>query len=153
MIDAPRTRRRDFAEDVPPGGSGSTVPIDFQRLERLRRLSRLMDSRWRIPFTRIPIGLDGIASIVPVAGDTVTAVVSAYIILEAARFDLPKSLLARMALNVALDWAAGSVPVVGTIFDVAFKANRMNVNLLHEHLEQRLAAAGTKSGTTAGARR
>ncbi len=144
MIDAIRTRRRDLAEDLPPGGSGSTVPIDFQRLERLRRLSRLMDSRWRIPFTRIPIGLDGIASIVPVAGDTATAVVSAYIIMEAARFDLPKSLLARMAFNVALDWAAGSIPVVGTVFDIAFKANRMNLNLLHEHLEQRLAAAAAK---------
>ena len=144
MIDAIRTRRRDLAEDLPSGGSGSTVPIDFQRLERLRRLSRLMDSRWRIPFTRIPIGLDGIASIVPVAGDTATAVVSAYIIMEAARFDLPKSLLARMAFNVALDWAAGSIPVVGTVFDIAFKANRMNLNLLHEHLEQRLAAAAAK---------
>ena len=144
MIDAIRTRRRNLAEDLPPGGSGSTVPIDFQRLERLRRLSRLMDSRWRIPFTRIPIGLDGIASIVPVAGDTATAVVSAYIIMEAARFDLPKALLARMAFNVALDWAAGSVPVVGTVFDIAFKANRANLNLLHEHLEQRLAAAAAK---------
>ncbi|PWC93696.1 hypothetical protein TSO5_14500 [Azospirillum sp. TSO5] len=118
--------------------------MDFQRLERLRRLSRLMDSRWHIPFTRIPVGLDGIASLVPVAGDTATALVSAYIIMEAARFDLPKTLVARMVFNVLLDWAGGSVPVLGTVFDIAFKANRMNLNLLHEHLEQRLAAAAAK---------
>lgn len=144
MIDAIRTRRRTVAEDPPPEGAGSSVHIDFQRLERLRRLSRLMDSRWRIPFTRIPVGLDGIASLVPVAGDTATALVSAYIIMEAARFDLPKTLVARMVFNVLLDWAGGSVPVLGTVFDIAFKANRMNLNLLHEHLEQRLAAAAAK---------
>lgn len=144
MIDAIRTRRRSVTEPPPPGEAQGSVPIDFQRLERLRRLSRLMDSRWRIPFTRIPVGLDGIASLVPVAGDTATAVVSAYIILEAARFDLPKTLLARMAFNVAVDWALGSVPVIGTVFDVAFKANRMNLDLLHEHLEQRLAGAAAR---------
>ncbi|SMF84166.1 protein of unknown function [Azospirillum oryzae] len=144
MIDAIRTRRRTVAEDPAPGGAGSSVSIDFQRLERLRRLSRLMDSRWRIPFTRIPVGLDGIASLVPVAGDTATALVSAYIIMEAARFDLPKTLVARMVFNVLLDWAGGSVPVLGTVFDIAFKANRANLNLLHEHLEQRLAAAAAK---------
>ncbi|CAO3350959.1 DUF4112 domain-containing protein [Azospirillum sp. A26] len=144
MIDAIRTRRHAVAEAPPPGATGGSVPIDFQRLERLRRLTRLMDTRWRIPFTRIPIGLDGIASVVPVAGDTVTAFVSAYIIMEAARFDLPKTLVARMVFNVLLDWAGGSVPVLGTVFDIAFKANRMNLNLLHEHLEQRLAAAAAK---------
>ncbi|WP_083897040.1 DUF4112 domain-containing protein [Azospirillum sp. B506] len=144
MIDAIRTRRRSVAEGPSPGGGGSTVPIDFQRLERLRRLARLMDTRWRIPFTRIPVGLDGIASLVPVAGDTATAIVSAYIIMEAARFDLPKVLVARMVFNVLLDWAGGSVPVLGTVFDIAFKANRMNLNLLHEHLEKRLAAAARR---------
>ncbi|KAA0597791.1 hypothetical protein J2848_001727 [Azospirillum lipoferum] len=144
MIDAIRTRRHTVADETPPGGTGGSVPIDFQRLERLRRLARLMDTRWRIPFTRIPVGLDGIASLVPVAGDTVTAIVSAYIIMEAARFDLPKTLVARMVFNVLLDWAGGSVPVLGTVFDIAFKANRMNLNLLHEHLEQRLAAVAAK---------
>lgn len=139
MIDAIRTRRRTATAGPTPEGTSEGQPLDFRRLERLRRLSRLMDTRWRIPGTRIPVGLDGIASLVPVAGDTLTAVVSAYIILEAARFDLPKPLLARMAFNVALDWAVGSIPVLGTVFDIAFKANRMNVDLLHEHLEERLA--------------
>lgn len=138
MMDATRTGRRISATEPLPVGTGTPPFIDFQRLERLRRLSRLMDTRWRIPGTRIPVGWDGIASLVPVAGDTLTAVVSAYIILEAARFDLPKALLARMMLNVFVDWLFGSVPVLGTVFDIAFKANRMNVDLLHEHLEERL---------------
>ncbi|AWJ84429.1 hypothetical protein TSH58p_13360 [Azospirillum sp. TSH58] len=117
------------------------ISIDLERLERLRRLTRLMDTRWRIPGTRIPFGLDGIAALVPVAGSTATSVVAAYIIMEAARFDLPKSLIARMVTNMAVDWAGGSVPVVGALFDIGFKANRRNLNLLLEHLENRLAAA------------
>ncbi|AWK87629.1 DUF4112 domain-containing protein [Azospirillum thermophilum] len=133
------TRRAPVTGQPAPSAEPPEAGIDLQRLERLRRLARLMDSRWHIPGTRIPIGLDGIASIVPVAGDTVTAAVSAYILLEAARFGLPASLLARMGFNVAVDWAVGSIPVLGTIFDIGFKANRMNLNLLHEHLEQRLA--------------
>ncbi|MBK3778497.1 DUF4112 domain-containing protein [Azospirillum brasilense] len=116
------------------------IPIDLERLERLRRLTRLMDTRWRVPGTRIPVGLDGIAALVPVAGSTATTVVAAYIVMEAARFDLPKSLIARMIANMAVDWAGGSVPVVGALFDIGFKANRRNLNLLLEHLENRLAS-------------
>ncbi|WP_246338145.1 DUF4112 domain-containing protein [Azospirillum oleiclasticum] len=127
---------------MPGPDTGADHGIDLERLERLRRLTRLMDSRWRIPGTRIPIGLDGIASIAPVVGDSATALVSAYIVWEAARFGLPKSLVARMIGNVGLDWAVGSIPVLGTIFDIAFKANRRNLDLLHEHLEDRLARAG-----------
>lgn len=136
-------RTRPAPASTLPGGATATpvIDIDLNRLERLRRLTRLMDTRWRIPGTRIPIGLDGIASVVPVIGDTATAVVSAYIIMEATRFDLPKSLIARMIGNLVVDWAGGSVPVLGTIFDIGFKANRRNLDLLHEHLENRLGAA------------
>jgi hypothetical protein len=124
-------RRATPAPDLPD--------LDVERLERLRRLSWWLDSRWTIPGTRIGFGLDGIASLVPVAGDTATAVVSAWIVAEAARYGVPKSLLVRMAANVGIDWLVGSIPVLGTIFDVAFKANRRNINLLHRHLEERLA--------------
>ncbi|HYD69854.1 DUF4112 domain-containing protein [Azospirillum sp.] len=129
MYDAPY-RRATPAPDL---------DLDLERLERLRRLSWWLDSRWTIPGTRIGVGLDGIASLVPVAGDTATAIVSAYIVAEAARYGVPKSLLVRMGANVALDWAVGSIPVLGTIFDIAFKANRRNINLLHRHLEERMA--------------
>lgn len=141
------TERPRFATqplDRPATGpdDGFAHSIDLKRLERLRRLTRWMDTRWRIPGTRIPVGLDGIASLAPVVGDTATAAVSAYIVWEAARFGLPRSLVARMVANVGVDWLVGSVPVLGTIFDIAFKANRRNLDLLHEHLEERLARGG-----------
>ncbi len=139
-MNATSTRPAPASRHSRASAASPAIDIDLKRLERLRYLTRLMDTRWRVPGTRIPIGLDGLASLLPVVGDTATAAVSVYIVLEAARFGLPKSLIARMAGNVFLDWAGGSVPVIGTIFDIAFKANRRNLDLLHEHLEERLAA-------------
>jgi hypothetical protein len=102
----------------------------------LERLADLLDSRWRIPGLGIPIGIDGIASIFPVVGDSATGIVSAYLVYQASRLGVPRSVLLRMAGNAGLDWAVGSIPVIGTIFDIGFKANTRNVNLLRRHLER-----------------
>lgn len=112
-------------------------PPDPHRIRRLRRLADWLDSRWTIPGTGIRIGLDGIASIVPVVGDSVTGVVSAWMVLEAARLGVPRATLARMAWNVGLDWTVGSIPVAGTLFDIGWKANNRNLALILRHLEQR----------------
>lgn len=134
-----RPARRPARPIPAPDPSGpSSAHIDLQRLEKLRRLAWWLDARWRLPLIKVPFGLDGVASLLPVVGDTATAVVSAYIVREAARYGLPKRLIARMVVNVLLDWALGSVPVIGTVFDIAFKANRANLALLHRHLEERL---------------
>lgn len=110
--------------------------LDPERIAHLRNLSHLLDSKWVIPGTGVRFGVDGVASIVPGVGDTLTALVSAYIIMQAREIGVPKSTLLRMAGNVGLDWAVGSIPVLGTIFDVAFKANNRNMALLNKHLDQ-----------------
>lgn len=138
-----RSRQTTFPTDqvAPEPVAQDGHLVDLKRLERLRRLTRLMDNRWTIPGTRIPIGIDGIAGFVPVVGDTATALVSAYLLSECARFRLPLPLLTRMAANIGVDWLVGSIPVVGSVFDIAFKANRRNLNLLHQHLEERMLKA------------
>lgn len=113
--------------DAPPGQGA--------RLARLEALAELLDSRWRIPGTGVRIGIDGIASILPVIGDSATGIVSAWLILEASRAGAPRHLLVRMAANAGLDWLVGSIPVLGTLFDIGFKANNRNVALLRRHLE------------------
>ena len=113
------------------------APHDYDaQLAHLERLADLLDSRWRIPGLGIPIGIDGIASIFPVVGDSATGVVSAYLVYQASRMGVPKSVLMRMAANTGVDWVVGSIPVLGTLFDIGFKANTRNVNLLRRHLER-----------------
>lgn len=105
-----------------------------QDLERLRRLARLWDSGFRIPGTRIEFGLDPIVGLVPGVGDAAGALVAAYVVLEAARRDVPAPTLLRMLANLAIDALLGTVPVIGDVFDVAWKANLKNVALIEQHL-------------------
>jgi hypothetical protein len=74
---------------------------------------------------------------VPVVGDLAGVLLSAYIVYEAARLGASRGVLARMALNVALEGLVGAVPIAGDLFDAAFKANQRNVRLLEAWLERR----------------
>jgi uncharacterized protein DUF4112 len=105
-----------------------------QRVKRLQRLAELWDSAFRIPGTSVRVGLDPIVGLVPGIGDAAGALVSAYIVLEAARFDVPGTTLLHMLANVAIDALLGTVPVIGDIFDVTWRANLRNVALIERHL-------------------
>lgn len=115
------------------------------QLERLRTVSRLLDSAFAIPGTRYRFGLDGLIGLVPGLGDAVGAVFSGYIILHASRLGAPRSVVTRMIANVALDTIVGWIPILGDLFDVAWKANLRNMALLEGHLRQPAAArAGSR---------
>lgn len=110
---------------------------DKATLERVRRVSNLLDEAITVPGTNYRIGLDPLVGILPVAGDSVTTVISLYIIGEAARAGVSRSTLATMLGLVAVDAVVGSIPVLGTIFDAVWKANKWNVGLLERELDAR----------------
>ncbi len=116
------------------------------RLERLRRVGWMLDNSIRIPGTRIRFGIDAIIGLVPGLGDLAAGALSLYIIAESARLGVPRSLLARMGWNVAVDTLVGEVPILGDLFDVAWKANMRNLALLEEHLQQPIASARSSRG-------
>ncbi|MEO4000194.1 DUF4112 domain-containing protein [Mesorhizobium sp. CAU 1732] len=120
---------------APDGADGD--PAKIKALAELDQLARLLDSNWTIPGTSIRFGVDAVAGLVPVVGDSAMALVSAYIILRARSHGASGALIARMAGNVAIDTVIGSIPLLGSIFDVYFKSNKRNVLLLRRHLEQR----------------
>jgi Domain of unknown function (DUF4112) len=102
--------------------------------ERLRRLAWLLDDVIRVPGTRIRFGLDPLIGLIPGLGDVLGAIVSSYIVVEAARQGIPRSTLLRMAWNVLLEAAIGVIPLVGDLFDAGWKANQRNVALLERYL-------------------
>ncbi|HEY9737078.1 MAG TPA: DUF4112 domain-containing protein [Trichocoleus sp.] len=116
----------------PPAPAASAVPA---RIARLRSLSHWLDSAIAIPGTRFRFGLDPIIGLLPGGGDTAGLLFSAYIVLEAARLGASKSMLSNMAFNILLETVAGTVPVVGDIFDATWKSNVRNMRLLEEHLQ------------------
>lgn len=129
------------AAAITADAAAALAPADPAALRRLERLARLLDGAFRVPGTRWRFGLDGLAGLVPGVGDSLTALVGLYMLLEARRAGAPGGLLARMLGNVAVDWAAGSVPVLGDLFDFAFKANKKNLELVEKHLAGRVPPA------------
>lgn len=97
---------------------------------RARSIARLLDTAFRVPGTNIRFGLDGILGLIPGVGDVAGAALSGWVILTAARAGAPNTLLARMLANVGLDALVGAVPLLGDLFDVAFRANVRNAALL-----------------------
>ena len=98
----------------------------------LERLSWLMDDLIRVPGLGWRFGLDAIIGLIPGFGDTATSLVSFYILVAAVRYRVPKITLLRMAVNIALDYVLGSLPLVGDLFDAWWKSNHKNVDLLKE---------------------
>lgn len=103
---------------------------------RVRDLARVLDTVFTIPGTRIRVGLDAILGLIPGGGDVAGAALSGYIVLVAARLGAPPAVLWRMVANIAIDTAIGTVPVLGDLFDVAWKANSKNAELLDRFSEQ-----------------
>ena len=110
------------------------------KLSQLRRISRLLDNAVSIPGTKISFGLDPIIGLLPGGGDTITGGIAGYIVVEAARMGVPREILWKMVGNIVIDSLAGTVPVVGDLFDVGWKANLKNIELLEKHLD--LAESG-----------
>jgi hypothetical protein len=102
-------------------------------LKNLDALAKLMDAQFRIPGTNIRFGLDGIMGLIPGVGDFSSFLISAYLVSMAVNKGASGFVLARMLFNISLDALVGAVPILGDIFDIAFKANQRNVKLLQEH--------------------
>jgi hypothetical protein len=125
------------------------IPADTQRTRRdeplsaielaqirttVEHLSYWMDSRFQVPVLGWRFGFDAIIGLIPGLGDAATTIVSLYLLTLASQCGVPKITLTRMGLNVAIDFILGSLPLVGDVFDVWWKANQMNAVLLRERL-------------------
>lgn len=124
------------------------VPAPFDVDERLRwveRIARLMDSQFRLPGTRFRFGLDPLLGLVPIVGDLSTTAVSVALLLTMLRYGASGAVVVRMALNILVDTVVGAVPVLGNVFDFAYKSNERNVALLRRHY-----AGGTHAGSGKG---
>lgn len=119
-----------------PRGSKMVHAETLKKLNRLRLIAKFMDSGWGIPFTKVRFGADAVAGLVPGFGDAGAALISLYIVMEARKLGAPNHLLVKMLANVAIDTGLGTIPVVGDIFDVFFKSNIKNIDLLHDFIHK-----------------
>ncbi|MBC2604765.1 DUF4112 domain-containing protein [Pelagicoccus albus] len=109
-------------------------------VNRLRKVSHFYDSAFRIPGTQIRVGWDSIFGLIPGVGDLVGVIPLAYNLRVARRFGLGKRVYTRLIFNQLVDFILGSIPLVGDIFDWAFRANVKNADLLISKIEKQAAA-------------
>jgi hypothetical protein len=105
-------------------------------LNRIRKLTRLMDTAFRIPGIGLRVGWDPIIGLIPGVGDLVSTALSAYIIYLAARFRLPAKALSWMIFNITLEGVVGTIPFAGDLFDAWYKSNLRNLAILEQHLQR-----------------
>lgn len=104
-------------------------------LDRAKGFARVLDSVFRVPGTQWRFGLDPLLGLLPGIGDVVGGSFSVYLLWIAARARAPAAVLVRMAINIGADALFGAIPLLGDLFDAAWKANRRNMRILEDYLE------------------
>lgn len=110
-------------------------------LARIDGTARLLDSQFRIPFTRIRFGIDPLIGLLPGIGDAAGLLLSLYLMVEAVKVGAGPKQVIRMAGNVLIEFVVGLIPLVGDAFDVMWKANDRNAAMLREHIGRKLNPA------------
>ena len=106
------------------------------KLKWLDTVSSFLDNKFRIPGTETRFGLDFIVGLIPGAGDMISFGVSSVLVLTMARYGASGRVIIQMLWNIFIDTVVGAIPILGDIFDLYYKANRRNFNLLREHYEE-----------------
>jgi hypothetical protein len=117
-----------------PGRIGARAVHEIDRLWLARFLADLLDQRFTIPGTSIRIGLDPIISLIPGIGDLLANLTGSLILVIGAQLGVPKVVLARMGINIAINTALGAIPILGDIISIWFRSNVRNVELLQRYL-------------------
>jgi hypothetical protein len=116
-----------------PANEVLTGEVIDPRIADVEAVARWLDYAFVLP-GGFRFGFAGIIGLIPGIGDILDALVSLYIVYRAIELGIPRVSIARMVVNVGIEGAAGSVPFIGDLFDIAFKANRRNYQILRNHM-------------------
>ncbi len=111
--------------------------------QRIEMLEHVLERAFKIPILNLPIGLDAVMGLVPVAGDAIAGLMGLYLVWEAKNLGMPKRTLVRMIANVGIDTAVGAVPLAGDLFDFLFRSNSKNLRLVKRHLDRHHPGSAT----------
>lgn len=129
---------------------GRDVPNSRPLPPWVRRFAWVLDDAFEVPgMPGRRVGVDGLVAIVPVAGDVVGIALSMVIVATgiAAGVSIPTVL--RMLFYIGLEALIGLVPIGGTVFNMAFKANNRNVALIEADLADRRRTRRSSLGVLA----
>ena len=105
----------------------------YPEFEWIDRISSLLDNQFRIPFTQVRFGVDFLIGLIPTVGDWLSFGISSILVFAMMRRGIGVGMLLTMLWNITLDAVIGSIPILGDLFDLHYKANRRNVVLLRQY--------------------
>ncbi|WP_435098252.1 DUF4112 domain-containing protein [Halorubrum sp. N11] len=108
--------------------------VDRAAVKRMQIVAYVLDEGIRVPGIGYRIGIDPLLGILPGAGDVLSGGISLYIVAEAARLGVSYATLLKLIANISLDVVVGTIPVVGDVFDIFWKANKRNFKLVIDDL-------------------
>lgn len=111
----------------------ATTPKELRWVDRF---TGVLDTKFVIPGTNVRFGLDFLLGLIPGVGDTISLGFSGVLIATMAKHGASPRLVVRMLVNVLVDAVVGAVPFLGNVFDLFFKANSRNLNLMQEFYVQ-----------------
>jgi len=106
--------------------------INEETLIRLKLLSKRLDESIKIPGTNYKIGIDPLIGLIPGGGDILGGILSMYIMYIGIQMGAPRNTIKKMFKNILLELTIGWIPVIGDLFDMVWKSNRRNVELLEQ---------------------
>lgn len=126
----------------PSPAAGASAPHDPEHArrraaarQRVARLAQWLDGLIAIPGTRLRFGIDSLIGLIPGVGDVAGMLLGGMILVEGLRAGAPNHVVVRMLSNTLLDGLVGAVPLLGDLFDFAFRSNARNARLLLDHLD------------------
>lgn len=116
-------------EVLPPEEKGKRKALE----PLFKWIAFIMDEVIRVPGTQFRFGLDPLIGLIPGIGDTSSALVSGFALIQAVRLGVPKVLVMRMAMNILLNELIGVIPGLGDAFSFWFKSNARNYEIIKHH--------------------
>lgn len=104
--------------------------------DNLDLLVRVLDDWFCIPGTQIRMGIDGLIGLIPGIGDLITGVLSCLLIVGAWIRGVPLVAIVRMTVNLAIGVGIGAIPFFGDLFDIAWRTNQRNYELMLRHMRE-----------------
>ena len=102
-----------------------------RKIKTAKLFAKLLDDQFELG--GVKFGLDPILDAIPWFGDIAGALLSLYILKTAWDIGVSKADLFKMVINIIIDFILGIIPFLGVIFDVIWKANKMNVKILEKY--------------------
>lgn len=122
-----RVSKPDVEPSLDRFGPRSAEPVPrLAELELAERIAFWMDKRYLDPI---------LGFVVPGAGDAIGAVIGLLTIFSAFRMRAHPVIIARMFINLAADSVVGSIPLLGAVLDLFYRAHTRNLKLLQTRAE------------------